>query len=310
MADCGIVYVATKHDRYLEEAFLSANSVKERFPDLSITLFTDLPGHALCTTDRFDKVEPIDGVKGFASGWAEGQLNRLRHLPHTPYVRTLHIDSDTRVLTEDLPWLFDLLEQIDVAMVETATDDSYSRKHFGRPMYNAGLLLYRRNDRVWALLEEWIRLSERNFRLAGEKPLPGMPVVEHIADEEVRRKLLFMDQISLVEILSPDVNRFGLAVKTLDYSWNNRGSRQPEKNRVPVKILHAPALKGLTHADILEVAFRWKRAGRAAQAKTLYNYIDSKYPDTRPAPLRVLGGGAPVAGRTPASGVSDPSSRS
>ena len=95
MADRGIVYVATKNDRYVEEAFLSAESVKQRFPDLSITLFTDAPRHALCTTDRFDCVEMIEGVTGLASPWAEGQLNRLRCLPRTPYARTLHLDTDT-----------------------------------------------------------------------------------------------------------------------------------------------------------------------------------------------------------------------
>jgi hypothetical protein len=310
MADRGIVYVATKYDRYLEEAFLSANSVKERFPDLSITLFTDLPRHPLCATGRFDSIETIQGVSGFGSNWAEGLLNRVRCLPRTPYDRTLHIDTDTRVLTEELLWLFDLLEQIDIAMVETSTDDSYSRKHFGRPMFNGGLMLYRRNERVWALLEEWAARSERNFQLAGQKPLPPVPALQHIADEDIRRKLLFNDQISLVEILSPEINKFDLALKTLDYSWNNRSSRQPEKNRAPVKILHAPALKNLTHADILDVAFRWKRDGRTVQAKTLYNYIDGKYPDTRPAPLRVVGGPAPAVGRTPTSGISDPSSRS
>ena len=288
MADCGIVYVATKHDRFIEEAFLSANSVRMRFPSLSITLFTDRPGHALCATDRFDTVELVHSVTGFALEWAEGQLNRLIHLPRTPYARTLHIDTDTRVLTEDLPWLFNLLDQVDLAMVETATDDSYSRIHFGQPMFNAGLLLYRRNDRVWAFLEEWAAASQRNFQLASKTPLPFVAALAHIPVEDVRRKLLFMDQISLVEMLSPNTNRFGLAVKTLDYSWNNRGSRLPDKNRAPVRISHSPALKSLTHAEILDVAFQWKSTGRAVYAKILYDYIHSKYVDTRPVPQNVL----------------------
>ena len=39
----GIVYVATRREHYLAEAFLSAHSVKDFAPDLPITLFTDLP---------------------------------------------------------------------------------------------------------------------------------------------------------------------------------------------------------------------------------------------------------------------------
>jgi hypothetical protein len=284
MSERGIVYVAVKQDRYVEEAFLSADSVKQRFPSLSITLFTDRPRHALCATDRFDAIEEISSLSGFASSWAEGLLSRARCLRRTPYARTLHIDTDTRVLTEELPALFDILDDIDVAMVETAVDDSYSRQHFGRRMFNGGLVLYRRNERIWAWLEAWAAASEQNFHLASQTPLPPVPILSHVAAEDVRRRLLFNDQISLVEILSPEVNRFDLALKILDYSWNHRGSRLPGNNRAPVRILHAPALKGLTHADILSVAFTWRRGGRSAEATALYEYIASKYADTEGLP--------------------------
>jgi len=286
MADCGVLYVAVKQDRYVEEAFLSADSVKQRFPSLSITLFTDRPGHPLCAIDRFDTVEAITSASGFGSLWAEGLLSRAQCLRRTPYARTLHIDTDTRLITEELPALFDVLGDFDVALAETATDDSYSRYHFGRPMFNGGLVLYRRNERVWTWLEAWARASAANFRLAGETPLPPVPSLSHVAAEDVRRRLLFNDQISLVEMLSPEVNRFDLAVKTLDYSWNHRGSRLPANNRAPVRILHAPALKGLTHADILSVAFAWRRGGREAQAALLYDYIAGKYIDSTGLPSR------------------------
>jgi hypothetical protein len=49
-----------------------------------------------------------------------------------------------------------------------------------------------------------------------------------------------MDQVSLVEILGPEINKFGLKVKILDYSWNHRGSRLVEKNRESPRILHYP----------------------------------------------------------------------
>ncbi len=150
----------------------------------------------------------------------------------------------------------------------------------------AELVLYRRNDRVWAWLEAWARASEENFCLAGQTPLPSVSSVSHIAAEDVRRRLLFNDQISLVEMLSPEVNRFELAIKTLDYSWNHRGSRLPANNRAPVRILHAPALKGLTHADILSVAFAWRRGGRETQAAVLYDYIAGKYIDSAGLPFR------------------------
>jgi hypothetical protein len=145
-------------------------------------------------------------------------------------------------------------------------------------MFSAGFVLYRRNDLVWSWLEAWQAVSERNFRCAGETPLPQVPILSHVAAEDVRRRLLFMDQISLVEILSPDVNQFGLAVKTLDYCWNHSGSRQPRNNRTLVKVLHSQPLKSMTHPDILALAFAWRQGGRLTQAKQLYDYLATKYP--------------------------------
>lgn len=276
--------MATKADRFVEEAFLSANSVKQRFPDLSVTLFTDLPAHALCGTEVFDAVEPIESVRGFASDWGEGLLDRVRCLQRTPYLRTLHLDTDTRVLTDELPGLFDLLDEIDVAMVETATDDSFSRQRYGKRMFNGGLVLYRRNEKTFNWLREWAAATERNLRLAGSMPLPPIAALVHIADERVRRHLLCNDQISLVEMLSPEVNKFDLKVRSLDYPWNHRGSRLAANNLSPVKILHSPALKPLTHADILSVAFHHRRNGRAQLAGRLSAYVASKYPQKSQSP--------------------------
>jgi hypothetical protein len=253
----GILYVATRQDRYVEAAFLSAQSVRQLYPDLPIALFTDRPGHPLCRASHFSVIETVLPAAGIASSWAGGQLDRLRCLTRTPFDRTLHIDSDTRVLTRELPALFDRLAAADVAMVETAIDDSYSRAQFGRRMFNAGLLLYRRSDRVTAFLSAWIALSARNFAAAGEASLPAFALLDHVRDVDIRRKLLFMDQLSLVEILSPEVNAFDLGLVVLDHAWNHRGSRLPENNRGAVRIWHDPSLRERTMQDLAALAESW-----------------------------------------------------
>jgi hypothetical protein len=252
----GILYVATKQERYIEEAFISADSVKQRYPDLHVTLFTDQVDHQLCGAGRFDIVLAAPSTKGIESEWSDGQLRRLLCLRNTPYQYTLHLDTDTQVVTNELMSLFDMLDGIDVAMVETAIDDSACRVLYGRPMFNAGLVLYRRNQLTWDWLAEWASLSERNFRWASKRPLPRFSMLRHITDEETRRTLLGMDQISLVEILSPEVNKFGLKLKTLDSSWNYRGSRLAEKNQEAPRILHLPRQKSVTHASELEAAIQ------------------------------------------------------
>lgn len=255
-ARAGIVYVATKQDRYIEEAFISADSAKQRYPDLPITFFTDRLDHQLCGTGLFDDVIPAPNVNGISSDWSDGQLRRLLCLRNTPYQYTLHLDTDTQIVTDELMSLFNLLDTIDVGMAETAIDDSGCRVLYGRPMFNAGLVLYRRNQLTWEWLAEWASLSERNFRWAGKKPLPRFSLLRHIADEETRRTLLGMDQISLVEILSPEVNKFGLKLKVLDASWNYRGSRLAERNLESPKILHLPRQKAMNHALDLEAAMQ------------------------------------------------------
>jgi hypothetical protein len=265
-----------------QEAFPSADSIKQRNPGLPVTLFTDSPQHALCRTGHFDTVVPILGVQDIGSRWAAGPLNRLRCLTRTPYARTLHLDTDTRVLTEELPSLFSLLDAFDAGLVETVPDASFSRRHFGKPMFSAGFVLFRETQLVRAWLETWEELSERNFRYAGETPLPHVPMLQRIADEEVRRRLLNMDQISPAEVLSPEVSP--LAVANLDYCWNHSGSRQARNNGKLVKILHTHVLKWMTPADMLaRVSHEASRADAARAADRRLSAHEISRVEPRPA---------------------------
>ena len=274
----GVVYAASMDDCYVEEAFLSAESIKRRHPFLPITLFTDRPQHMLCRMACFDSVQPIDGVNGLRP-WSAGQLNRLRSLPRTPYDLTLHLDTDTRVVTDGLLQLFSVLENADLAMAETTVDDSYSRIKFGSRMFNAGLALYRKQENTIEWLNSWADISQRNFIAATQPLIPRVPILDHVSDELVRRKLLGMDQISLIELLSPEINHTSLRITILDYSWNHRGSRLPENNRVPAKILHLPILKKTIVPDMLSVAQRWNKEKRLEDAAFLHDYITMRYPN-------------------------------
>lgn len=254
MSSFGVVYVATRHDLFIEEALISADSVKQRWRQCPITLFTDRPEHRLCGLGLFDRVEPIEGVTGLVAGWSAGILNRLKCLANSPFDRTLYLDTDTVVLTTELPSLFELAGHFDVGMAETSIDDSFSRQFFGRPIFNSGVVLYRKNPATARWLEQWVADSERNFRLAGSIPLPPTPELAHVPDPRVRRKLLTNDQISLAALLSPVVNRCGLKVITLDYSWNHRGSKLAGRDRGPIRIRHWPRVSKEAHAENLNAA--------------------------------------------------------
>jgi hypothetical protein len=257
MDSFGIVYVASRRERYVEEAFLSALSAKKFFPNLPITLFTDMIQNPLCLKGLFDTVRPINGPTSLRWATLEGKLNRVRCLVQTPYKRTLHLDTDTRVMTDKLPSLFALLDKLDVAMVETTPSDSYSRRQYGKRMFKAGVILYRWNNRTSAWLKHWAAISERNFRLAERTPLGFVATLNHIGDDNVRRRLLCMDQVSLVEILNPETNRFRLEVKKLDDCWNYRRPVVQAEARDTVKILHAPRNRVQNHTTNLEEGIRF-----------------------------------------------------
>lgn len=272
MASFGVVYIALIEERFLEEAVLSAASLKSVAPSLPVTLFTDLAHHPLCSLGGFDDVIEIAPVKAALPPGTQGKLLGLQHLTKTPYERTLHLDTDMRVLSPEVARLFALLDDADVALAETSLD-SYACFHMRRRMYNPSLVLYRLNEKTRSWMSEWALLSERNFQMTHHAALPPLPLLSPIKDEAVRRKLLGMGQTSLLELLSLDANRFKLDVRLLDYCWNHCGSVLPENNRQPARIKYWLDIKKAVRPELLLLAHRWKKEGRVGDATVLYRHV-------------------------------------
>lgn len=265
----GIVYVATRREQYVAEAFLSAHSAKDFAPDLPITIFTDLHTSPFVTSPCFDQVVPLETSSRYRSGWAEGQLDRVRSLINTPYDQTLHLDSDTRFMTADFLTLFRRLNSIDIGMVVCEPDVSKCASWTGLPMFNVGLILFRRSDKVLALLQAWENLTRHHFELGNLEQVPQIEGVRHIEDPEMRRELLFMDQTSFVQLLSPEVNRFDLKREILDEGWNFRGTGAGRTLAYPLRISHHPSLRGRLGEDIVERARQYQQAGQVELARAL-----------------------------------------
>lgn len=275
----GIVYVATKKEKYVAEAFLSATSAKELAPDLHITLFTNLTDSVFASDDCFDSIVPIDTIRDYGKSWSEGQLDRIRCLPRSPYDHTLHLDSDTRVMSPDISGVFSLLANHDIAMVECLPDNSYSCERFGSPMFNVGFILYRKSDGVMDLLAEWERMTAEHFAMARDSSDPCPDWMSHVEDPEVRRKLLFMDQLSMVRLLSPDVNRFGLDCKILEHAWNYRGSRLQPVPDFPIKVNHHPDLRGQQFKrDVAAAGARYGQSGNVDKAVRIFEAALEQWP--------------------------------
>jgi hypothetical protein len=275
----GIVYVATKKERYLAEAFLSATSAKELVPEIPVSVFTNLTDSIFAHAPCFDTVIPLESVEGFGKTWSEGQLDRIRSLPNSPFDFTLHLDTDTRIRNAELKQAFDLLEHHDIAMVECSEDNSYSCEKYGRPMFNAGFILFRKSAGVLDLLRQWESKTEAFFGLACSKENPDVDCLAHIDDPDIRRKLLFMDQISLVQLLSPDVNECGVNFQILDERWNYRGSNagRPPPERLIVD--HHPINRKVFFVrDLILAAMRYRNEANRQFGLDVLRWTDRQFP--------------------------------
>ena len=265
----GMVYVATRRPYYVAEAFLSAHSARDYMPELPITLCTDLPELPFARSPCFSAVLPLESRRRYRSLWAEGQLDRIRALRNSPYDYTLHLDTDTRVLTPEFSSLFGLLDDIDIGMAVCQPDVSRCAQLTGLPMFNVGFILFRKSPAVLALLEAWEDLTRENFELGNQDVPPKTAVTAHIDDPEIRRELLFMDQTSFVQLLSPTVNKFGVRLQVMDEAWNFRSTGRGRTFDRPVKISHHPELRERLAGDIIARAGQYLQAGNAALALSL-----------------------------------------
>ncbi len=265
----GMVYVATRRPQYVAEAFLSACSARDFAPALPITLCTDLHQLPFARSPCFSTVVPLQTRRSYRSLWAEGQLDRIRALYESPYDYTLHLDSDTRVLTPEFLGLFDKLDRIDIGMAVCQPDVSKCAQLTGRAMFNVGFILFRKTEKVLALLKGWEELTRHNFELGNQEVPPPTAVTAHIEDPELRRELLFMDQTSFVELLSPEVNGLGLELEIIEECWNFRGTGAGRTFAGPVKISHEPKLRSRLGEDVIARAQQFLREGRTDLAREI-----------------------------------------
>ncbi len=160
--DEGIVYIATGRD-YIEEACLSAKSLREHNEDVHVTIFSD----QAFDSPYFDRVRPIENPEyDFGDSVIDPEM--------TPYDRTLFLDTDTYVC-EDITGMFDILERFDIAASHNpgSRNDSVSGGYTAQnvpdafPLYNTGVLLFADTPSVRDFFTRWSDIYERAKRETG-----------------------------------------------------------------------------------------------------------------------------------------------
>lgn len=160
----GVIYVATGKQQYIDEACISASSLKEQIPNLNTTLFSD----KTITTNCFDECRIIE-----SSG--SGILDKALAMQQSPYDYTLFLDTDTYICG-DFSELFTLLEKYDIGAVlnEHRTgkfaDFSWNYQQMkddnGRliyPIYNGGVILYKKSPATIQFFIDWFNLTKQRW---------------------------------------------------------------------------------------------------------------------------------------------------
>jgi len=234
MDERGVIYVASGQLRYGCEAIASARSAAEKMPGIPVSLFTDLPELLGRVIEPFECILPIPEPAAAEAERHHPKLGKIRSIASSPYRKTLFLDSDTRVLARDVARLFDLLDECDFAAVPCTPRTSRSCALYG-PMFNTGVVAYRRSARTAALFRAWEQAMLYHLGLVG-RTVGAIPYLSRLSAEEVTF-LLTKDQLSLAQTLSPQRNDLDLRACLLDDSWNARNL--PRSALQHVRIDHA-----------------------------------------------------------------------
>lgn len=131
--DHGVLYVATG-DEFVEEAKISADTVRKSETDTSIAIVTDQPRNL----DNFDDIIVL-------SDPSYGFYDKIQGMRQTPYDKTIFLDTDTHVW-EDISELFDILEEFDIAATHNQNRDLYTDLSLGVPEafpeYSSGVVVF------------------------------------------------------------------------------------------------------------------------------------------------------------------------
>jgi hypothetical protein len=150
----GVIYTAIR-ERFVEEARVSAQSVRRFLPDVRIVLFTDV---------QVERVDPFDEVIRLTSLSARPHLDKLRCMKSSPFSETLFLDTDTYVCG-DLSELFELLSQFDIAMALDRRYYDAFPPDVGVPSsfceFNQGVVAFRASERMQAMFRAALGWAEK-----------------------------------------------------------------------------------------------------------------------------------------------------
>ena len=160
--EVGYVYAVCGAESFLREAVTAATSLKRVDDEAHVTLITtpSMAGDGRAA-DPFDHVVKVgdETIDGRDVDWQTGLSFKAATIyEHSPYERTLFLDSDTYFVDNCRP-LFRLLDYYELCLPKTGEYGNPYRKGgrevFGYSSYNSGVILFRKSASTETLFTEW-----------------------------------------------------------------------------------------------------------------------------------------------------------
>ncbi len=159
--------------KYVEEARVSARSVKRADPTAKICVVTD---QAMQPDAEFDVVLPITSASSnetYAALDSGAYYRKIEQFARSPFERTVYLDSDTFV-TNPLTDLFELLEHYDLLVTPDGNAEvNYAFEQKEAPFttipkafgaFNTGVFAFRKSEAALSFLQSWQQNHKTHVR--------------------------------------------------------------------------------------------------------------------------------------------------
>jgi len=189
----GVVYIATG-EKYINEALISAVSLKDKMPDLPITLFSSEE----VNSQVFNEVILIKNYQSKCG--IIGKINKVAYISQTPYEETLFLDTDTYICSNFLE-LFSMLKDFDIAVAHAPNRIAYQVANVPEsfPEMNTGVILFKHSQSVNIFFHEWLNIYNRD--MINKEITLG----KHLHDQPAFREALYHSNLR-VATLTPEYN--------------------------------------------------------------------------------------------------------
>ena len=219
----GFVYIATKNVKYLYSAIISAQTIRDHFPEASITLFTTPD---LVIDEVFDVFDSV-----ITEGVPDDRRAKLWALSRTPYDITAYIDADTYIEDAEITTMFDQLGDNDMLFTKIRKYNSNMKGYLDDPgyIYHGGVCLYRKTDKTIHFMQEW-------WRRWNETRQSDVFAVEY---PQIPNRMTEWDQFYLWYLINRTEHGLKIGFFIDDARWNFvTGYLRDELNGKPVIIKH------------------------------------------------------------------------